>query len=148
MTDQRRDRDTKHVEELHKAVRVRVNRHRRPTWRVAATVTKKVDHEDAVPFGQTRQEILPQARRRESPVDEHDGLTATTGPEGMAVHTNAGEVDKLASHQCAIFTSVSECLGRGAAMDSNLKGVTGGYKRSGHRSGKTRGECRLALPSR
>ena len=49
-------------------------------------------------LGQSRQEILPQMRREETSVEQHDRFAGAARSERVTVHTDTSEVDEFTAH--------------------------------------------------
>lgn len=65
-------------------------------------MAQEVEHEDAVSLGKPRQDILPQVRRGERAMYQHDRITGTPVTKGVAVQPDPVEVDELTAHQAAV----------------------------------------------
>ena len=74
MAHQRGHRYAHDVQQLRHPFGVRGDGHGRTSRRVAAAVSEQIKHQDAVSLGESGQQILPQMRGGEGPMDEDDRL--------------------------------------------------------------------------
>jgi hypothetical protein len=96
--DDARPIDAEGVEELDRAVGVRVHADSTGPGSIAAAVAEQIDNDDPVPRGDERDDLAPEMARGRETVNQNDGLAGAACPCGVVVQARPVEVDKLAPH--------------------------------------------------
>ena len=98
VTDDARALDAQLVEQLDDALGVRAHVDGARERTIAAPVAEQVEHDEAMPGGHERNDVVPQMARGRKSVDEHDRIAGAARSGGVVVEARAGEIEELTAH--------------------------------------------------